>query len=43
MDNKENCHWRLFGAAQSPYYQISFTSVEKQPHHLNNRLWYGAA
>jgi hypothetical protein len=38
--NKENCHWRLSGAAQSPYYQTSCASVAKQPHYLNNRLWW---
>ena len=42
MDNKENCHWRLFGAAQSPYYQMSCASVAKRPL-PHNRLWYGPA
>ena len=42
MENKENCHWRLSGAAQSPYYQMSCASVAKRPL-PHNRLWYGPA
>jgi len=42
MENKENCHWRLSGAAQSPYYQMSCASVAKRPL-PHNRLWYRPA